>query len=71
MSRKLKKRMRRVGIGAAVYLAAALFSHLAPDKNRYVELALFLAAYGIIGGDVVKKAVQNIGHGRGIIGSPA
>lgn len=64
MSRKLKKRIRRVGIGAAVYLAAALFSRLAPDKNRYMELALFLAAYGIIGGDVVKKAVQNIGHGQ-------
>ena len=64
MSKKLKKRIRRVGIGAAVYAAAVLFSHLIPQMNGYAELALFLAAYFVIGGDVVKNAVKNIGHGQ-------
>ncbi len=64
MSRKLKKRIRRVGIGAAVYAAAILLSGFIPGMNGYMELALFLAAYLVIGGDVVKKAVKNIGHGQ-------
>lgn len=64
MSKKLKRRIRKVGIGAAVYLAAVLFAHFVPARNRYVELVLFLAAYFVIGGDVVKNAVKNIGHGQ-------
>ena len=64
MSKKLKRRIRRVGIGAAVYLAAVLLSRLIPRMNGYVELILFLAAYLVIGGDVVKNAVKNIGHGQ-------
>ncbi len=64
MNKKLKKRIRRVGIGAAVYAAAVLLSHFIPQMNGYAELALFLAAYFVIGGDVVKNAVKNIGHGQ-------
>ena len=30
MSRKLKKRIKRVGVGASIYLAAVIFSHFAP-----------------------------------------
>lgn len=69
MSRKLKKRIKRVGIGAAVYLAAVLFSHFVPriavgSLQINAALIVFLAAYVIIGGDVVKNAVKNIGHGQ-------
>lgn len=64
MSRKLKKRVKRVGIGAAVYIAAVLLSHLIAGLNVNIELLAFLAAYFIIGGDVVKNAVKNIGHGQ-------
>lgn len=64
MSRKLKKRVKRVGVGAVVYIAAVLLSHLAADLNVNIELLAFLAAYFIIGGDVVKNAVKNIGHGQ-------
>ena len=64
MSKKLKKRIRRVAMGAAVYFAAVLLSHLVPGMNGYISLVLFLAAYLVIGGDVVKNAVLNIGHGQ-------
>ncbi|HBA68451.1 MAG TPA: cadmium-translocating P-type ATPase [Lachnospiraceae bacterium] len=69
MSRKLKKRIKRVGIGAAVYIAAVLFSHFVPriavgSLQINAALIAFLAAYVIIGGDVVKNAVKNIGHGQ-------
>ncbi len=69
MSKKLKRRIKRVGAGAAVYLAAALSSRFAPywefgSWNISASLGVFLAAYVIIGGDVVKKAVKNIGQGQ-------
>ena len=64
MSKKLKKRIRRVAIGAAVYFAAVLLSRFLPGMNGYMTLVLFLAAYLVIGGDVVKNAVMNIGHGQ-------
>lgn len=69
MSKKLKRRIKRVGAGAAVYLAAVLSSRFAPywefgSWNISASLAVFLAAYIIIGGDVVKKAAKNIGQGQ-------
>lgn len=69
MSRKLKKRIKRVGMGAAVYLAAVIFSRFAPAITAgpfdiSAALPVFLAAYIVIGGDVVGKAVRNIGHGQ-------
>lgn len=69
MSKKLKRRIKRVGAGAAVYFAAVLSSRFAPywefgSWNISASLAVFLAAYVIIGGDVVKKAVKNIGQGQ-------
>ena len=69
MSKKLKKRIKRVGAGAAVYLAAVLFSRFAPywefgSWSISASLIIFLAAYIVIGGDVVKKAVKNIGQGQ-------
>lgn len=64
MNRKLKKRIGRIGIGAFVYLLAVLASRFIPDFNNNIELILFLIAYFVIGGDVVKKAVKNIGQGQ-------
>ena len=64
MTKKLKKRIRRVGIGAACYLAAVILVKLIPDINPIINLAVFLIAYVAIGGDVVWKAVKNIGKGQ-------
>lgn len=64
MTKKLKKRIRRVGIGAACYLAAVLLTKFIPDIPQLAGLAVFLIAYAAIGGDVVSKAVRNIGKGQ-------
>lgn len=69
MSKKLKKRIKRVGAGAAIYLAAVVFSRFAPvipvgSFGISAALPIFLAAYIAIGGDVVRKALKNIGHGQ-------
>ena len=64
MTRKIKKRMQRILIGAACFAAAVLLENLAPGLPWYVLLAAFLVSYVIIGGDVVKRAVSNIGKGQ-------
>ena len=64
MTRKIKKRMQRILIGAAFFAAAVLLEKLVPGLPWYVLLAAFLVSYVIIGGDVVKRAVGNIGKGQ-------
>ena len=64
MTRKLKKRLNRIIIGAAFFAAAVLIENFAPGLPWYVLLAVFLTAYVIVGGDVVKRAVGNIGKGQ-------
>ena len=64
MTRKLKKRLKRIIIGAAFFAAAVRIENFAPGLPGYVLLAVFLTAYVIVGGDVVKRAVGNIGKGQ-------
>lgn len=64
MNKKLKRRIKRVAIGAAVYFMAVIIKNVIPDMPWFGNLVLFLAAYVIIGGDVVKNAVKNIGGGQ-------
>lgn len=65
MNRKLKKRLKKIIIGAVVFAIAILLSHMLPIlKDYYIDLLLFLIAYFIIGGDVVKKACANIAKGQ-------
>ncbi len=64
MTRKLMKRLKRIIIGAAFFAAAVLIENFAPGLPWYVLLAVFLTAYVIVGGDVVKRAVGNIGKGQ-------
>lgn len=64
MTRKLKKRLKRIIIGAAFFAADVLIENFAPGLPWYVLLAVFLTAYVIVGGDVEKRAVGNIGKGQ-------
>lgn len=64
MTKKLKKRIKRILAGAAVMIGAVVIEKLTGDMYPYVVFSLFLAAYVIAGGDVVKNAVVNIGHGQ-------
>lgn len=66
MSRKQKKMLIRIII-AAVIFAAGMFI---PESEEmfsvmwFVRLAVFLAAYFMAGGDILRKAVLNISHGQ-------
>jgi Cd2+/Zn2+-exporting ATPase len=56
----MKKRIWRIGIGAVVF-AAALIINL---DIEWLQAALFVISYIIVGGDVVEKAVKNILRGK-------
>lgn len=63
MSKKLKKRLIRILLGAAAFFVAVLVEYVYPGLEGWILLP-YLIAYGTIGGDVVKKAVVNITHGQ-------
>ena len=56
----MTKRLWRIIIGAAV-LATAVLLNL---NNEWLQIALFIISYIIVGGDVVKRAVKNIFKGQ-------
>lgn len=66
--KKIKKRFYRILAGTAAFVAALLVAEFvkfnSPSMENNAELILFLIAYFIIGGDVVKKAVRNIAGGQ-------
>lgn len=65
MTKKLKKRLQKIIIGAVIFAAAIILCHMLPIlEDYYIDLVLFLAAYFVIGGDVVKKACTNIAKGQ-------
>ena len=56
----MTKRLWRIIIGAAVLATAILLSL----NNEWLQIALFIISYIIVGGDVVKRAVKNILKGQ-------
>ncbi len=54
-----KKELIRTGIGTSL-LAAAAFLELSPS----IELVMYLAAYFIVGGDILLKSIRNIARGQ-------
>ena len=56
---KTKKTIIRISFGAVLFLTAMIL-----PVSGYRELSIFLAAYFVIGGDVLLRAVRNISHGQ-------
>ena len=63
MTKKLKKRLKRILIGAALFVLAIIIEKLMPVIGNWI-LLFFLLAYVVVGGDVVKKAITNISRGQ-------
>ena len=64
MTKKMKRMLKRILVGTAFLAAAVIMEHLIGTLPWFVVLAAYLVSYVIIGGDVVKLAVTNIGHGQ-------
>ena len=56
----MKQRLWRIIVGAAVFAAA----YLLKIQIAWIALALYLASYLIVGGDVLFKAVRNLCRGK-------
>ena len=63
MTKKLKKRLKRILLGAGLFFLAVLIEKLIPIIGNFV-LMFYLLAYAVVGGDVVKKAISNIARGQ-------
>ena len=61
MSKKQKRMLFRILLSAVLLLAAVL---LPLDNFPLLRLAVFLVPYGVIGWDVLWRAVRNIAHGQ-------
>ena len=68
MTKKLKRRIKRVGIGVIPFVLAILLSYftlpIGEKLNQYLILMVYIVSYLIIGGDVVKTAILNIIRGQ-------
>lgn len=64
MSKKQKKRLGRIGLGALLFIIAILAEKLDLVKNNNALVIMYLAAYLVTGGDVIKKAARNIRNGQ-------
>ena len=59
MTRKMKKTLYRIIAAAVLFLAGMILK-----RYTYVHAALLIAAYALVGYDVLLKAVKNIGRGK-------
>lgn len=64
MTKKLKKKLRNIVLGGIIFACACVVQHSASDINANIVLGIFLIAYFIIGGEVIKKAGRNMVSGR-------
>ncbi len=67
MSKSQKRRLKRILISAALFLFAIIFpfEKVFPDPAaEWIPMAIFMAAYLIIGWSVLSKAFRNILHGQ-------
>ena len=64
MSKKLKRRLRRIMIGAVCFVLCILMQNLFPGLNENLILIAYLATYFIVGNDVVKGAAAKMRRGQ-------
>lgn len=68
MTKKLKRRIRRLCIGVIPFVLAIILSVIPAftnwKLNQYLTLGMFLLSYLTIGGNVIKTAVVNIARGQ-------
>ena len=56
----MKKRLWRIIIGALLFTVALLMDF----NNQWLQIALFVISYIVVGGDVLKRAVKNMNRGQ-------
>lgn len=66
MNKKQKKQLRQLIIGVVLFIVCLLLSHFTPLGNapKYIQVIPYVITYLVLGFDVIKKSIRNIGHGQ-------
>ena len=64
MNDKQKKMLRKIIIGASLYIIAVMVLKINFSMSNIISFGLFIAAYIIVGKDVLLKAFSNIKRGK-------
>lgn len=64
MNNKQKKMLRKIIMGASLYIIAVIVSKINFSMSNIISFGLFIAAYIIVGKDVLLKAFSNIKKGK-------
>ena len=64
MNDKQKKMLRKIIMGASLYIIAVIVSKINFSMSNIISFGLFIAAYIIVGKDVLLKAFSNIKKGK-------
>lgn len=66
MTKKQRKLLNHIIIAAILFVAGMISPYILPENQTtdYVEFAVFLASYAIIGWDIIWKALCNIRQGQ-------
>ena len=64
MNNKQKKMLSKIIMGACLYIIAVIVSKLNFSMSNIISFGLFIAAYIIVGKDVLLKAFSNIKRGK-------
>ncbi len=66
MTKKQKKMLKKLLAAVAVFAAACIVSYLLPNfpGQQWFSLAIFLTAYILAGGDIIRKALLGIKNGQ-------
>ena len=64
MNNKQKKMLSKIIMGASLYIIAVIVSKISFSMSNIISFGLFIAAYIIVGKDVLLKAFSNIKRGK-------
>lgn len=64
MSKKLKKKIIRISVGAAIFAATVICEHFIKNLSVYIVYALYISSFLVVGFNVLKNAFLNIFRGR-------
>ena len=64
MNNKQKKMLSKIIMGACLYIIAVIVSKISFSMSNIISFGLFIAAYIIVGKDVLLKAFSNIKRGK-------
>lgn len=66
MNKKQKKQLKQLIIGTILFVLSLILLHFTPLSTmpKYIQAIPFVITYLVLGFDVVKKSIKNIGHGQ-------